>query len=118
MCTSSTIPFCVSCVPCLCLMPGGELFDYVYKLDHLPEVEAAYYTQQLASFLAYAHSKLIIHRWVCPVGGLYCERPCSVRLQTAHTHDEVWAVLWEMTMPCSCWRGPYPAVWDRLCTCA
>lgn len=49
---------------CLCVVPGGELFDYVYKLDHLPEAEAAYYTQQLASFLAYAHSKLIIHRCV------------------------------------------------------
>jgi serine/threonine protein kinase len=43
------------------------LFDHVYKLDHLPENEAAHYMAQLASFLAYAHSKNIIHR--CVVGG-------------------------------------------------
>lgn len=41
---------------------GGELFDYAYKLDHLPEAEAAYFMQQLASFLAHAHAKNIAHR--------------------------------------------------------
>lgn len=43
---------------------GGELFDYVYKLDHLSEAEAAYYMQQLASFLQHAHDKHITHRCV------------------------------------------------------
>lgn len=41
---------------------GGELFDRLYKLDHLPEAEAAYYLAQLASFLAHTHARNIVHR--------------------------------------------------------
>lgn len=44
--------------------PGGELFDHVYHKGSLPEADAACIMQQLASFLAYAHSKHIMHRWV------------------------------------------------------
>jgi serine/threonine protein kinase len=55
----STLCVC-SCA--LSVLTGGELFDYVYKLDHLPEAEAAQYMQHLASFLAYAHSRHIVHR--------------------------------------------------------
>jgi serine/threonine protein kinase len=48
------------CVPRV--YAGGDLLDHVYQAGALPEADAACITRQLASFLAYAHSKHVMHR--------------------------------------------------------
>lgn len=43
---------------------GGELFDQIIKSGHMTEAMAAAKAKQLISFLAHAHSKHVIHRYV------------------------------------------------------
>jgi calcium-dependent protein kinase len=44
------------------LCSGGELFDMIISRGHFSEKDAAEKMQRLLDFIAYAHSKNIIHR--------------------------------------------------------
>ena len=48
------------------LCPGGELFDYIVKHDHLSEPEAALVLKQIASALSYCHAQGVAHRDLKP----------------------------------------------------
>ena len=46
--------------------PGGELFDLVANMGHVPEYEARPLFQQLISALEYCHNHSIVHRDIKP----------------------------------------------------
>lgn len=64
---------------------GGELFDQIIRSGHMTEAMAANKAKQLISFLAHAHSKHVIHRWVLGVkGGAGCRRNAQLQLRLPH----------------------------------
>lgn len=49
------------------LCSGGELFDQIVSRGHFSEQDAVNIMRSLLDFVAFAHSKHIVHRWVQPV---------------------------------------------------
>jgi len=46
------------------LCSGGELFDQIVARGQFSEADAVNIMRSLLDFVAYAHSKHIMHRWV------------------------------------------------------
>ena len=46
------------------LCSGGELFDQIVSRGHFSEQDAVGIMRSLLDFVAFAHSKHIVHRWV------------------------------------------------------
>jgi serine/threonine protein kinase len=51
-------------VLCCAWSAGGEIFDQIIRSGYMSEKVAAEKAGQLLSFLAHAHKKHVIHRWV------------------------------------------------------
>ncbi|CAI5940592.1 unnamed protein product [Closterium sp. NIES-65] len=73
------------------LCDGGELFDEVVRRGRLPEREAALIFRQIASAVAFCHSKNIMHRDLKPENILLASSDTS-RLPTAKLADFGFAV--------------------------
>ena len=59
---------------------GGELFDKIVELNSFSEKDAASLVQQIASIIAYLHSKDIVHRDLKPENLLFVD-PNSNKLK-------------------------------------
>jgi serine/threonine protein kinase len=63
------------------LVPGGELFDFVVERGFLRESMAATVLRQMASAIAYMHSRNVIHRDIKPENVLISEEdPLCVKI--------------------------------------